>query len=232
MSSTVRAEGSQRRPVSPAAASSCVVRGAVGPVAASPCGVGGTIRPEQHTLTAGWWGLGGRGAGVTSRSGWDEAGRWVGRPEAGAGRWVRRGVWVGRRGVRVGRRGLDTVAEPPLPAVEGDGEEDQAAEDDLGGRRVDVQDRDDEVQRGDDQGPQAGAEVVAAAAHHGAAHDHRRQAGEQVVVADVGVAAGAEPGQQHSGQAGQHRAGRVHAGPHPPGGDAGQIGRARAGPAR
>ena len=106
--------------------------------------------------------------------------------------------------------GSYAVTQPSLPAVEGHGGEDERAENDLRGGGVDVEHGDHEVERGDDQRAEAGAQVVAAAAHHRAADDHRGQAGEQVVVADVDVSAGAEPGEQDAGKPGKHGARRVH----------------------
>src|SRR5215471_6371003 len=78
------------------------------------------------------------------------------------------------------RTWLQAVPEPPLPAVDGDGSEDDEAVDDLlhGGARSVADEHSGED--GEEQGPDAGARVVTRSAEHGPADDHRDHACEQI----------------------------------------------------
>src|SRR6516225_8618900 len=79
------------------------------------------------------------------------------------------------------------VPEPPLPAVDSDGGEDDEAVDDLldGGARPVADEHG--GQDGEEQGPDAGARVVTRAAEHGPADDHRDHAREEIGIAKCAV---------------------------------------------
>src|SRR5690242_17030149 len=122
-------------------------------------------------------------------------------------------------------RGLQAVAEPALPAVDGDGgQDDQAVDDLLDGRAGSVADQHG-GQHGEEQRADARARVIPRPAEHRPSDDHRDHALEQVRVTEAVADRAGEPADQQAHEGRRDRAERERRGPHPPGADQRVVGR-------